>query len=528
MPLRPYQLSPSDLEIFRRASDPTDGIGINWFIKHYFGGRELREWQFYWHHARQTQLTCIGGVGSGKTVGAGLSYAAFAAMTPGYEYMNIAPTAWQSALQYRAILAEASDKPFEKFIYKYVERPYPKITLRHNGIGESTMWFMSAADDAERISGVSLDAANLDEAGVLVDGTWLLTILISRLRGTVNMKGNRLRARQRRLSAITMNYDFAPPWLWARMDQMFDNPEYFLSMIVKSEDNLTPEDIASFKLVIPKSQWDVILEGKKPEGSGDHFHISSVSACEDWTLNRHAQYHLLEKTVPTPDWAYEENTGAGCTHWEMPSQARQGRQYLQIGDPGSSNPPGRNAGVVWVLDITDFPRQKATLVYFKWTYGYGTYDNFLNAYEYAYHKYHPVDALIDSTGTQKLWNEQVLLDRGIQAVGLNFSGDKKGMLVAAMRLVERQMIRWPYIQGIRSQLLIYVLADDNKLPQDIVATLMMAAYFLRMYQWEDYAEQSSPDEPVVMSSARDTRSEIITPRTAGLYVPYAGGVAEIR
>jgi hypothetical protein len=162
---------------------------------------------------------------------------------------------------------------------------------------------------------------------------------------------------------------------------------------------------------------------------------------------------------------------------------------------------------------------EAYLVYFKWVYGHGTYDNFLTAYEYAYRKYRPMDALIDSTGTQKLWNEQVLLDRGIVAAGMNFSGDKKGMLVAAMRLVERQLIRWPYIQGIRGQLLTYKLAEDNKLPQDIVAVLMMAAYFLRMYQWEEYAEEHQPETPVVMSPAHDAHNTVLTPRTVGVYLP---------
>ncbi len=203
----------------------------------------------------------------------------------------------------------------------------------------------------------------------------------------------------------------------------------------------------------------------------------------------------------------------------IPAGESKNRPSLQIGGPSSDNPPRRNAGVIWVLDITDFPKKKATLVYFKWVYGYGTYDNFLTAYEYAYRKYRPLDALIDSTGTQKLWNEQVLLDRGIMATGMNFSGDKKGMLVAAMRLVERQLIRWPYIQGIRSQLLTYKLAEDNKLPQDIVATLMMAAQFLKVYQWEEYVEENTPEQPVVAAPAREARQVVLTPRTAGIYLP---------
>jgi hypothetical protein len=164
------------------------------------------------------------------------------------------------------------------------------------------------------------------------------------------------------------------------------------------------------------------------------------------------------------------------------------------------------------VSLPEIYRIKFTLT--KWVYGYGTYDNFLTAYKYAYHKYRPTDALIDSTGTQKLWNEQVLLDRGIIAAGMNFSGDKKGMLVAAMRLVERQLIRWPYIQGIRGQLLTYKLAEDNKLPQDLVAVLMMAAYHLRMYQWEEYAEEQEPDVPVVATPAHDARQVVLAPSTA--------------
>jgi hypothetical protein len=92
------------------------------------------------------------------------------------------------------------------------------------------------------------------------------------------------------------------------------------------------------------------------------------------------------------------------------------------------------------------------------------------------------------------------------------------MLVAAMRLVERQLIRWPYIQGIRGQLLTYKLAEDNKLPQDIVAVLMMAAYHLKMYQWEDYAEEHQPETPVVMAPAHDAHQGVLTPRTAGIYL----------
>jgi hypothetical protein len=512
-----YRLTPGDHELFKKASDPSDGIGLNWFISYYFKGRELREWQWYFAHHPAPHKTCIGGTGSGKTVGAGLVYATYAAMTPRFSYMNVAPTAWQALLQYNAILREAADKPFEKFIYKYVERPFPKIVLRSDYIGESTLEFMSCADDAERLQGTELDAINGDEFGVIVDGTWLMTMLVSRLRGNVPLPQGGFRPRLKHLSIITANYDFAPPWLWERMDRMFRQPDKFLSMIVKSQANLSEEDIADFKLVIPQDQWGVILEGQKPEGKGENFSIDAISACEDWQINRAAQYHILEREIPTPGWAYEESGSVGCHHFERPSETRLGRQYLLVGDPGQGNPPNRNAGVVMVWDVTGYPKQPAELVYFKWVFGNQSYNPFLVAYEYCWNKYRPVEALIDSTGTQKLWDEQVLLDRGIWTTGMDFSGQKKGMLVAAMQQVQRHLFRWPYIQGLRSQLLNYTLLEDTeskKLPQDIVATILMTSFYLRNYLWEEYAEENAPEEPQSFGSARDTRSGVVTPRTA--------------
>lgn len=225
----------------------------------------------------------------------------------------------------------------------------------------------------------------------------------------------------------------------------------------------------------------------------------------------------MEKEVPTPGWAVEETTGAGCIHWERPSEAQNGRYYLLVDNPGQGNPPHRNSGVIIVWDITEFPKQPATLVHFKWVYGNGSYDPWKVAYKYAWETYRPVEALVDNTGTQKLWDEQVLLNMGIWATGLDFSGLKDGMLVAALQQVQRRLFRWPYIQGLRTQLIRYNISEDtknSKLPQDIVATIMMTAWYLRNRLWEDYAEQHEPEEPVVLSSAREAREEILTPRVA--------------
>jgi len=365
---RIYNLSHGDKQIFAKAADPSDGVGVNWFTSFYFGGRELRSWQWAFHHAAQRQITVVGGVGSGKTVGAGLSYATWCATTPMFKFMNLAPTGWQSKLMYEAVMRESIGREFERFIFKTIERPYPTIIFKSDYIGESRMEFMSAADcvsgdtilktmspngdlidsplsieematkgiaptvvawdhygtrfrfakakvpyhkgkkplfevtlksgqsikvaenhrffhryewksmreilnntlenpveigvfrdwafcheeidsvkelpeqdyfdlevprfcnyvahdfvnhnSAERIQGWEGDAMNLDEAGVLMDGDWLLIMMVTRMRGNVPIPQGGFRPRLKKMSVITANYDFAPPWLWARMDKM--------------------------------------------------------------------------------------------------------------------------------------------------------------------------------------------------------------------------------------------------------------------------------------------------------------------
>lgn len=510
-----YRMTAGDIEIFRKAKNPNDGIGANWFVSYYFG-RELREWQWVFHHALQKQITVVGGTGSGKTVGAGLSYATWAAMTPMFSFMNLAPTGWQSKLMYEAVIRESFNRPFERFIQKAVERPYPVIVLQSDYIGQSELHFMSAADSAERIQGWEGDAMNLDEAGVLLDAQWLMTMMVTRMRGNVPTPQGAYRERLKRMSVITANYDFAPPWLWERMDRMLKDPDNFLSMQVPSSANLSDDDIEDYKLIIPEHQWGQMLDGDKPEGAGEHFTVGAVGACESKDMLQTAQYHLLEKETPTPGWSVDERMGVGCVHFEMPSDAQNGRRYLLVGDPGQGNPPHRNAPCIIVWDITEFPREPATLRFFKWIYGNGSYEPFKTAYKYAWDTYRPVEAVVDSTGTQSLWDEQIFLNMGIWADGLDFSGNKQGMLVAALQQVQRRLFCWPYIQGLRSQLVRYNIVEDTKssnLPQDIVSVILMTSWHLRKYLWDDVEDQNTPEEEESLSSARLARGGIETKRS---------------
>jgi len=481
-------MSDKDYELFEKASNPRNGIGVNYFTGYYFG-RTLTPWQFYFHHARQQDITVIGGVGSGKTTGAGLSLATWAIMTPRFVGMNLAPTMFQAKLMADIIMREASGNPVEKFIYKYTTRPYPIITFKSNLIGESKLIFLSASDDAKRIQGVEVDTANIDEAGQILNPFQLMGMVASRMRGNVQIGGGYKRQRLKRLSMVTASYLEAPPWLWARMDAFRDDPEHFLSMSVKSQEagTLSEEDLELYMRRIPKDQQAALMDAEKPEGAGKHITLAVATACEDLLLNRYMNYHTLEKTKPTAGWRQDEWPGAGCVRYEKPPESD--RVYLMAGDPGQGTPPHRNAGVIIVLDISEFPDKETELVYFDWVDGRGSYEPFKASYKYAWDKYHPVTALVDSSGQQSLWNEQILFNMNIWAEGMNFSGQKAAMLVSLQQILQRRKIKYPYIQGLRSQLVKYDINNDKKLDQDIVATLMMLSFYLRNRLWEEVEEQ---------------------------------------
>ena len=450
---------------------------------------------------------------SGKTTGMGLSYAAMAAMTPRFAFMNLAPTAWQAKLMADIIIREAGGNPFEQFIKRYATRPYPIIELESDYIGRSTLYFMSAADDARRIQGIEVDAINIDEAGQILNPFQLMGMVASRMRGTVplGVEGKR-RERVKRLSMVTASYLEAPEWLWDRMDRHHTDPENFLSLSIPSRlaGTLSDEDLELYMRRIPQDQHDALLEANKPLGAGMHFTLETVEPCEDLLLNRYMQYHLMEKETPTPGWRYEEMPGVGCVKFEK--AARITSQILDGGRPGQGNPPHRNSPVVMVLDISGFPDDAAELVYFDWVFGRGSYEPFKISYKHAWDKYRPERAFVDSTGPQSLWDEQILLNMGIWAEGMSFSTLKNAYLTALVQMVERQKYKFPYIQGLRSQLIKYDIVHDIKLAQDIVATLMMISFALRGELWTDYEEKHEPEDKVEFKSARDLRQQIVIDR----------------
>jgi len=272
---------------------------------------------------------------------------------------------------------------------------------------------------------------------------------------------------------------------------------------------------------------DVELKALFPKYGLTTFPVHSIEACTSIELNDQmteamrpgSTEDIIIKPVPgqvpsgasfatgmsyTPKggWATEEHPRHGIVKWQMPY--RPGAQYIQFGDPGTGDPPKRNAGCVMVAD------DSGTIVYFDWVFGHGSYNPFLSAYKYALEKYNPTLKGIDSTGTQKAINELAFENYGIMVQGVNFQRDKDAMINSLIMKVTDQWFRWPAIRGLLFQMKHYRREDDktgSHRPQDIVMTLAGLAFLARHLPGQMQADIRSRDHNYRSRKRRTTKGD---------------------
>lgn len=535
-------LTPTEIKICERSlEDPnlfTDyffrprGQQHGWKFDHNFD--EQGAWQETVHSASQKDITVIGGFGTGKTVGIAMSACVWATLTADFKFLNIGPKAWQAQQMYNIVLLNARNTRFEDLIWEKPRRPYPKITLRFrigNSVFESSLEFMSADKDATGILSWEGDWLHIDEAGLLDNLEEIIINVGSRLRGTV-----RGRERLGRFSMTSNSWDNFD--LWSYFDQATADPEHFLSIVVSSRHNgnVTEDQLRRMLARIPEDERERFIDGTRPEGRGNFFDKHAIYECE---FLHGEEFVQEQQDKGVPGFKIEKLHGAGIVYYATPPL--ENRAYMVFGDPGTGGAPARNAPVLMVWDVTDFPNLPAKLVCFYWGNGGGKISPFIATLLDMIAVYKPVVAGIDATGPQKnmnyLINEYALkkkfenstipagLASGIK--GMDFSGGKKiGYLHAARLLIEAELMTWPKdIVGIRSQLTNYDVEKDRKIAQDIVATLAMSAHAIRMHFHvspeeilkQIYSESGKVDDSV-RRHARSERSKRSTRAREAYYI----------
>lgn len=497
-----YELTDADRVIFHKAR--LDGGDARYFSDYFMNGWLFDfnidpPWQLEAHHALQTELTVIGGFGSGKTVAFGISYLIRCATIPYYKFLNVAPVAWQSRQMFDPICQIIENTRLKEWFVdmggKIIERPYPQIHFRNDYIGTSKMEFMSADRNGIKILAWEGDSAHIDEAGLLEDLEDTVRNLGTRLRGTLRHKGlfNKdetiTRAREGRLSMTSNAWE--APYMWWRVEQADRIPIDYWGKIIStySNKNLTPKQIKGFERKITtdedRARW---LEGKRPAGIGDQFSTEMIDNCEDEGLNAVMEAMRMQKQK---GYRIETAEKCGINIWEMPPD--KDRAYCVLGDPGQGNPPYRNAPCIGVFDFTDFPKRPAILRAFWWGFGNGSYQPFVQTMYRYMETYKSTDGAFDSTGSQKMMNELVFERDGQLIQGMDMSGMKHVWNTALKLFMDKGLIKFPYIPSLRSQLGNYAL-PDTKIAQDIVAMMQLVAGYLRNFYYVGVNEDEEEDE----------------------------------
>jgi hypothetical protein len=508
-----YELSEFEISLLKSGIEDPDAITDYFFRqKGAKNGWKLDEnfdpegkWQRNVHRASQKRIVVIGGFGSGKTKGIALSACVWALLTKDFTFMNCAPASWQSELMYKFVTETlARDTVFEKMIFSKPKRPYPMVDIRFRVRGQlirATLEFMSVDKNAKAILSWEGDWVNIDEAGLIDDLGGTIINLGSRMRGHING-----RPFLGRMSMCSNSWD--NPELWYRYDLAHDLPDDYLSMAISSRynHNITPEQLKNMLKDIPEEEHDRFIDAARPEGRGNYFSKSKIYLAED---DAYSQFLLGHLEAGAKGFAAETTYGCGVTYFEIPHA--EYHEYMLIGDPGTGAAPNRNAPVLQVWDIHEFPKYKATLVAFFWGDGKGSITPFYRTLFHFMVKYNPIVTAVDNTGPQKntseILNNYILASRmdkdkmfeflgekiDLSGVynpviqGMDFSGGKKpAYLIAGRLMLEAQLFSWPkIITGMRSQLSNYDPDKDSgngtKIPQDLVAAYCMSGYAVQVW-----------------------------------------------
>jgi hypothetical protein len=454
--------------------------GYMQFMRYYFDWEPLPN-QFVAHYAPQPNVIHLGGVGSGKTMGEGMSLVADCMTTPYYLALNTSISSFQAKLMFDKVMPYLNQPRVDRFIKDIRTRPYPEVIFWN----DSKFACMTAGHLATLIRGSEWDRINGDEFGYERYEETIFA-LRGRLRGS-RPDGTYRKARLD-ITTTPTEVEWLRRW-YDRGDRNSGSDEYepqrYLSLRSTLFDNIHIPEWQRTEIMAGYTEEMVQQEimALFPDWGDAEFPLKFIDACEDVWLNDQMEQFtnpVVEQEdgsvvagTPLPGAVTLELPRVGVVRWELPYDPM--RVYVLATDPGTSSPPKRNSPVIFVFDVTEKPYQ---LVFFHWVSGNGSYMPWLNGMKYALEKYRPLLRGIDATGTQKALDELVFEREGIPVDSVNFARDKEGMLNALKLLFQNHELRFPYIKGLRHQLRTYKVPDKD-LVQDIVSALMVFAYIAR-------------------------------------------------
>jgi hypothetical protein len=456
-------------------------------------------WQLEVYQRPQRICVIFGGFGSGKSVYGVIANLIRAATIPGFRAVLLAPNSTQAGDLFKTAMDLIYDTPYkERFLLRSVEKPFPKLTIGNDLVGQNILQFFPIGDTVgtKKVLSLRLDAAFIDQAESLDDIGEILKDVGSRMLG--QFKG---RPRMGRIDfSANSNENQA---LWELYDQGETTPQRVMAKTVATWDNpfITDEQLKEVKQDVGNDAESirVHMAGGRPKGGGEHFSLETINIMHDRTLDERM---AKCRENNTKGHVYSETRKVGVYEWRLPRE--EGHDYLVVADPGWDNPPKRNAAAILVWDYTDFPAVPAHLVGFYWVFGNNSPLPWITTYDdqVSYFNAHWANA-IDATGAQSGYEKMVSRLQAINVQGMSLSGGHKPTyLNFAKTMAAKGYLKIPNIQGMFMQLSKYRLPDEH-LAQDIVMAIVLGAGWLegRFH----ITESGDPQSDMVQPNADEDR-----------------------
>jgi hypothetical protein len=433
----------------------------------------------------KTPITIVlGGFGSGKSINCGVLPLLIDAITlPEYRAFVLGPYSNQSAEIYKIALKVMTNTPFaDRFLIKAVEKPYPKLVIGHDGVGENTIECYPIADE-EALRNLTGDVAIIEQAEhAALDLDEIIRSVGTRLRGRTLQHGRPKKGKMLFIANAGDNQR-----LWDLVDRAEEEPEMFKALQPSTYDNpyLTEADIKRFEVQVGDNQElrDQYLKGKRPLGNGQHFSRTTLEAMREPRLDDMMKYGLLEQdsTGIHRGYSKQEARGVGVWEWMLPYQ--EGRTYIQISDPGTKNPPHRDSPPIMIWDVTDFPKEPAHMAVFRWVFGHNNIKNWANNYQSLAFQYRTFGQnAFDATGYQSGYDQWMFTLDGIMPEKINLAGNGKSLALNSAKVVTTQgLIKAPIaVSALFEQLSRYEYPPEPKhLRQDLVMCFIMTCWYLQ-------------------------------------------------
>lgn len=469
-------------------------------------------WQMEMVNATQRVVVVIGGYGSGKNVGAIADVLYDAATLPDYRAVFLAPNSTQAMESWRIALSLMRGTPYEeKFLIHKRSKAPAALIVGHKDVGENLIECYPIGDPegVSKLETLTLDRAIIDQAERLDNIEEIVRVIGSRFRG--QRQGRVIEGQMTFLANAKDN-----PELYDLYDQAEEDPRRVKALAPTTFENeyITMEQLMDIEKDVGGSEESirVHIKGGRPLFAGEHFPTVIQDKMRSPILDARMERGLEEKR---PGYKHIKYPRIGTVEWELPPE--EGRLYCVIADPGTDNPPKRNAAVILAWDYTDFPAYPATLQAFNWVFGNHRPDPWITKYlEYIDTYGAKLSNAFDSTAWQSGWQETLwAMDRTISGGMHMHVANKARCLNFTKRMAERELLKVPSIQGMFDQLGRYQL-PDTRLKQDIVMALIMSAGWLEHLMYAD--EETAPRE--TQASLFNMTDPRYAPEPTGRYATY--------